>query len=160
MAHPDCKRLISESWSSTPQGSVSYSFAKSLKSVKKELVLWNKKTFGNIKTNIQKIKNSIEEKSQSVDRFPITIKRLENSLQHWKDIEEDYWKTKSRNNIIRLGDRNTSFFHNSARTRYRRNRIETIKDDHGCWLNDRISIAKCFTFSKIATTSNPVPVLI
>ncbi|XP_026410361.1 uncharacterized protein LOC113305555 [Papaver somniferum] len=121
MEHPDCKRIIMEAWNSNQFGSASYSLAKNMSTVKNVLKRWNKTVFGNIKHRIYELKKNIEKLSQNTNRCHIAIKKLEESLQQWKDIEEDYWKTKSRNNRINLGDRNTSYFHNSARTRYRIN---------------------------------------
>lgn len=158
MEHPDCKRLIMDTWSTTRQGSVSFSFAKNLKNVKVSLNSWNKNTFGNIQNNISRIKKEIEVLSNNSNRCHTTLKRLETSLSKWQDIEENYWKIKSRNQIINLGDRNTSFFHNAARTRYRRNIIESIKNPNGTWLEKRSEISNCLTdhFKSISNTNSPV----
>ncbi|XP_026428956.1 uncharacterized protein LOC113324890 [Papaver somniferum] len=146
-----------EACSSNQSGSSSYSLAKNLSTVKNVLKRWNKTVFGNIKHRISELKKNIEKLSQNTNRCPIAIKKLEESLQQWKNIKEDYWQTKSRNNRINLGDRNTSYFQNSARTRYKRNIVDNLKGKNGIWLKDRTSIANCLTdhFKEIATTSNP-----
>ncbi|XP_026396278.1 uncharacterized protein LOC113290908 [Papaver somniferum] len=157
MEHPDCSRIIKEAWKNNQHGSTSFSFAKNLKNVKHFLYRWNKNTFGVIQNNIANIKKEIDQMAGNSNRCNTNIKRLEISLNKWQNIDENFWKTKRRNNVINMGDRNTTFFHNAARTRYHRNKIDTMKDTQGNWLKDRKSIANCLTshFQSMATTSNP-----
>ena len=61
----------------------------------------------------------------------------------WKELEsvliqeEVYWKQMSRCKWINYGDRNTTYFHNLATARKRRNKIHMLKDDHGAWVDDQ-----------------------
>lgn len=56
------------------------------------------------------------------------IAGLRNDLASaYRDVEI-YWKTKSRNNWLELGDHNTKFFHACTKTRFSKNRIHSIKD--------------------------------
>lgn len=50
--------------------------------------------------------------------------------------EEIYWFQKSRENKIRLGDRNTRYFHTSTLIRRRRNEIMALKQTDGSWCNE------------------------
>jgi hypothetical protein len=45
-----------------------------------------------------------------------------------------YWSQRSRANWIQHGDRNTSFFHNYASARRKRNFISKLKDEAGNWV--------------------------
>ncbi|XP_026459841.1 uncharacterized protein LOC113360554 [Papaver somniferum] len=118
---------------------------------------WNRTTFGKIQHNIAKTKRDIDFVANNPNRCHTTIMRMENSLHKWQSIEENYLKTKSRNNVINLGDSNTSFFHDAARTRYRRNIIDTLQDSNGSWLTDKDFISNCLTnhFKSIATSTTP-----
>ena len=49
--------------------------------------------------------------------------------------EETYWKQRSRVIWLKVGDRNTAFFHRSASIDKRRNNIDNIKDDNNVKLN-------------------------
>lgn len=50
--------------------------------------------------------------------------------------EEMLWMQKSRDTWIKLGDRNTAYFHSKTIARRRRNRILTIQDHEGVWQSD------------------------
>lgn len=55
-------------------------------------------------------------------------------VNDWIDIEEIFWKTKSRDQTIKLGDINTKFFHWSTKRRTRRNIIKPIQDENDNWI--------------------------
>ncbi|XP_026417281.1 uncharacterized protein LOC113312760 [Papaver somniferum] len=62
---------------------------------------------------------------------------------------------------IKLGDRNTGYFHIAIKKRYRRNKIDSIQKEDGTWIQDNAEITKTFTnhFANMATaetiTINP-----
>ncbi|XP_026428670.1 uncharacterized protein LOC113324573 [Papaver somniferum] len=95
------------------------------------------------------------DKTNSMANYPNKITDLTNlrrDLAKWYAIKER--KDKSKDQNIVLGDKNTRFFHNRAKQRFRRNRIETLKDENNVWLNKKEEISDCITshFQKIATT--------
>ncbi|KAA3477687.1 reverse transcriptase [Gossypium australe] len=47
------------------------------------------------------------------------------------DKEELFWEQQARANWLRMGDRNTAFFHNLATQRKRRNTIKILEDGRG-----------------------------
>ena len=61
-------------------------------------------------------------------------KSLLAELSTFADLEAKYWSMKLRITWVVKGDRNTTFFHNSALIRQRRNRITSMKDSMGNWL--------------------------
>lgn len=50
--------------------------------------------------------------------------------------EEILWHQKSRSDWINSRDRNTKFYHIKAINERMRNKISTLKDDAGTWLED------------------------
>jgi hypothetical protein len=48
--------------------------------------------------------------------------------------EEVHWAQRSRANCLMQGGRNTSFFHQFASARRKKNRIGKLKDDQNNWL--------------------------
>ena len=50
--------------------------------------------------------------------------------------EEMYWALRSRVGWLRVGDRNTDFFHNYASSRRSKNRIKKLPDESGVWRED------------------------
>ena len=50
--------------------------------------------------------------------------------------EEKSWYQKSHCKWLREGDRNTSFFHNMVKQRWRHNSIQAIKGANDDWIHD------------------------
>lgn len=84
--------------------------------------------------------------------------KLKRDLNHAYIDEEVYWKTKSRNNWLNFGDRNTKYFHLTTKVRRNRNRILSIEDGNGESRRGDHNIAEIATdyFTKIYT-SIPAP---
>ncbi|KAL0006983.1 hypothetical protein SO802_008485 [Lithocarpus litseifolius] len=63
---------------------------------------------------------------------------LENDLQielsEWLLRSEVVWRQKSRELWLKLGDKNSKFFHLSTIIRRRRNNIDAIKNEEGTWI--------------------------
>ena len=57
-----------------------------------------------------------------------TLRQARQSLNSWLDIEEVMWKQRSRNNYLKEGDHNTSFFHTKASNRKQQNWIQGLED--------------------------------
>ena len=54
-------------------------------------------------------------------------------IENLLDQEEIFWLQRGRANWLMHGDRNTSFFHNAATARKKRNNIKKLLDDTGVW---------------------------
>lgn len=132
---------------------------KKLATVKHNLRLWNRSSFGNIQTNIDNIKVELEitNKRARYSNKAADLAKLRKDLSIWYATKEKFWKDKSRDQNIALGDRNTRYFHNKAKQRFRRNRIEIIKNDKNEWLDNRKDTSERNTdhFKKIATSVTP-----
>lgn len=61
------------------------------------------------------------------------IRGLEKELIRAVRREEVYWRTKSRIQWLRDGDKNTRFFHAQTLKRRRRNVIRGLEEDDGTW---------------------------
>ncbi|XP_026437505.1 uncharacterized protein LOC113335702 [Papaver somniferum] len=156
--HKDCKDIIFECWQRNLSGSSALLIARKLKEVKLKLKIWNKEVYGNIKTNIEECKQHLhwlQENYFNQDRSK-ALQTAMKVLREWQDIEEKFWKIKSRDQYIKLGDKNTSYFHRTTKSRLRRNKIDTIQDSSGNWIENYQDIKKCFTnhFSKMATSES------
>jgi hypothetical protein len=58
-------------------------------------------------------------------------KEVQQHLQTMLHREEEHWRLKSRNLWIKVGDSNTSFFHNQAQSRRKNNIVTTITSSIG-----------------------------
>ena len=67
------------------------------------------------------------------------------------------WKQRSRNNYLKEGDRNTSFFHTKALNRKQQNWIQGLEDENGVWQEgmDKIEYVATQYFSTLFTSTQP-----
>ncbi|GMI75496.1 hypothetical protein like AT4G29090 [Hibiscus trionum] len=73
------------------------------------------------------------------------------------DKEEYFWEQRSRSNWLHHGNQNTSFFHNQATYRKRKNIIKGLLDINGEWVTedrDLLDVATAY-FKNLFQTSSP-----
>ena len=82
---------------------------------------------------------------------------LRKEINELLDEEEIRWNQRSRVDWLKLGDRNTQYFHHRASQRKRKNEIRGLWDKNGKWCEKMGEIANIATdyFSEIFTTSFP-----
>ena len=70
--------------------------------------------------------------------------------------EEKMWQQRSKAHWMKLGDKNSSYFHNKASQRYRRNRILGLKDSRAvmCIGDDRVVGLLENYYQQLFTSSN------
>ncbi|XP_010424208.1 PREDICTED: uncharacterized protein LOC104709265 [Camelina sativa] len=61
----------------------------------------------------------------------VLINQIRADLNKAYREEETYWKLKSRNQWMNLGDRNTKYFHAATKVRKSKNRLKSMLDAHG-----------------------------
>lgn len=73
------------------------------------------------------------------------------------DAQEVMWRQRSRINRLKHGDKNTSFFHTKASSRYQHNTIQGVLDDLGCWQSEEEGIRNSFEeyYRNLFSTSHP-----
>ena len=73
------------------------------------------------------------------------------------DAQEVMWRQRSRINWLKHGDKNTSFFHTKASSRYQRNTIQGVLDESGCWQSEEEGIRNSFEeyYGNLFSTSHP-----
>lgn len=71
--------------------------------------------------------------------------------------EEEFWKQRSRQLWLSLGDLNTGYFHASTKNRRVRNRLSVIEDANGVQYVEEEKIAEVISqyFKDIFTSTNP-----
>lgn len=87
----------------------------------------------------------------------ILISSLNRSLLFAYKAEEVYWKQRSRQTWLALGDRNTAYFHAQAKGRRARNRITVIENLEGTpvFEDDQIAASISAYYNSIFESSNP-----
>ncbi|XP_026450741.1 uncharacterized protein LOC113350847 [Papaver somniferum] len=141
---PTCRDIISNSWSVNVVGSPAYKLKAKILSTKKGLRDWNKSSFGNIQTNISTISKEFGDLQISNPTDTSNTSRLKARLEYLYNLEELYWKDKSREVWLLEGDRNSPYFHRVTLFRRKINAISWIKNSSNIILTDRDSIGNSF----------------
>ncbi|XP_058725605.1 uncharacterized protein LOC131596888 [Vicia villosa] len=114
MLHKDCEKLIADCWNHMVAGCPLEVIDRKLKILKKELQIWNLSCFGNVTENMLLVEEELNWiQSGSVGaggNFNILEKEAQNRLSITVDMEESFWKEKSRIKWHLEGDRNDVFF--------------------------------------------------
>ena len=127
---PDVREVISRGWNinnSSGQASVS----ERIRSCRQELSKWKRSANVNSNINISRLRKELE--LEEAKTFPdlawLPVMRTE--LEKAFKEEEDYWKVKSKNSWLRVGDKNTKIFHGWVESRRMKNKVHSIVDDAG-----------------------------
>ncbi|XP_022158772.1 uncharacterized protein LOC111025237 [Momordica charantia] len=87
------------------------------------------------------------------------IHDIENDLAGLLELEEIFWKQRSREDWLKWGDCNFKWFHKKATMRKSCNYIHGIEDQYGCWTEEPKEIGNIFItyFQDIFTSTSPLP---
>ena len=145
--------LVQEVWEASPGLSVANRISK----CRKAIVNWSKKFYINSQKKITELKSALDAAMASRTAGTETISLINQDLLKAYKEEEEYWKQRSRQLWLTLGDKNTSFFHASTKSRRARNRITIIETNSGIPVYEEDQIAKVISeyFKEVFTSSNP-----
>lgn len=76
-------------------------------------------------------------------------------LNRLLEQEEQFWRQRSNENWVKLGDRNTRYFHQKANMRQRRNCLYELMDEDEVWQEDRSGMEEVVVsyFQKLFTSN-------
>ncbi|KAM1555078.1 hypothetical protein PS1_007619 [Malus domestica] len=129
----ECQELVAGEWGANPEGSHAFRFCFKLKMLRRTLKEWYKGRGRNSKNSIDRLKNEIRATYSSGDFASNEVKLMERELRTAHKNEESYWRTKSRNQWLNEGDKNTKFFHAQTLKRRSSNQIRGLMDVNGVW---------------------------
>lgn len=121
---------------------------------------WNKTQHRNSRRLIEEKKTELEAALCSPVNNTTLIQDITSQLNNAYLAEEAYWKQRSRLLWLKLGDRNTGFFHATTKGRKRANSFSVLEDAEGtaCYKEEEISkiIVKYFKemFTSMGASSN------
>ncbi|GAA0166437.1 hypothetical protein LIER_21590 [Lithospermum erythrorhizon] len=128
-----CEEVIRATWSISVKGSRWFQVCKKVKNVKLELISWCRKNNFNSQVRIDDLQTMIKKVYDEVNLNRDDLVYLEKELEIAWGEEEIYWKTRSRDQHLKEGDKNINFFHASTILRRRQNNILGIEDKGGSW---------------------------
>ena len=124
------EEAVKRSWN-IGEHSENQSLMDRLANCRKELSRWKKNVLFNSKTRIQKLQQALEKEIAKTFPSVRSMKRLKLQLAEAHKEEERYWRQRSREQWLREGDRNTTYFHNVVKGRKIRNNILMLMNDLG-----------------------------
>ena len=123
-------------WSSyTFNGTPSFVLAQKLKTLKRDLKVWNKQVFEDVGVKRQQLECELqlldekESESSLSDEERLRRKECKLELEKVAHMKEVSWRQKSRVLWLKEGDNNTKFFHKMANSHQRFNYMERVEVD-------------------------------
>ena len=124
----------------------------------RSLESWNKQSFGHVGKQIAVLQNKIQtlESMNGIATNLESIHAMKMELNRWLGIEEEMWHQRGRNSWLKVGDKNTTFFHTKALNRYQRNTISRVLDSNNVWQEDADQIGLFVDyFEQLFSSSRP-----
>ena len=139
-----CGKVVDLAWRRICLGNPMAQVEDKIKVCQAKLKQWSRTSFGNITHTLQEKKQQLWQEEQRATREGTMeiVNRLKWEINGLLIKEEKMWKQRSRALWLQEGDQNTKFFHNKASHRYKRNRIEELKNEAGVVCTDEEEISK------------------
>ena len=154
-----CREIIQDVWKSQLGVHSPIELIGGLKECADILTKWSQNDLGFCSKKIQGKRKLLQEAVQADHDGSRAeeIDSLRREINELLDEEEIRWNQRSRVDWLKLGDRNTQFFHHRASQRKRKNEIRGLWDKNGKWCENMGEIANIATdyFAELFTTSFP-----
>lgn len=121
----DLKNVVNKCWHGFEDQNIFYK----LKATSEVLSIWGSKTDLNFRVN----KRELEQKLTGREEYYKARRDLGRLLVQ----EEIFWKQRAKIFWLRDGDLNTKFFHRTASSRKKRNKILKLKNGEGIWVDNQ-----------------------
>ncbi|CAA7038820.1 unnamed protein product [Microthlaspi erraticum] len=146
----EVKALIEECWNTNPRADVEMRIS----NCRKAIIQWHRNHHRNSQQQIEEKRRELEEAMTSNESNDIIIRQINKKLKGAYEAEEEYWRQRSKQMWLSLGDKNSGYFHAATRGRRARNNISVIEDDEGKTVYEEAKIAEVITkyFEKMFTS--------
>eukprot|EP00253_Pinus_taeda_P034292 PITA_34292 len=128
-------QLVKNTWKQPVNGSAFFVWEEKLRRVKAALKTWAK-SLPSPAVERKKIQESLENHHLNAENEVITKEVLDNKVELQQKLlktslaEEEHWRVKSRRLWLKVGDRNSAFFHKQSQARKYFNSISEIKEEN------------------------------
>jgi hypothetical protein len=140
---------IKEAWCTAPNREGLGGVATTLRSVQTALRAWSKENFERVTVELETMRGRLESLKADPQADPREIRSVMDRMDELLYREEMMWLQRSRIAWLRVGDRNTSYFHRQAIWRAQKNRIKKLRDSNGDWHESRSELEQlAFNFFK------------
>ena len=117
---------------------------------------WSRTQHLNSRKMIEHLQDVLDKALSAPIADDANISAINLSLLQANRSEEEFWKQRSRQLWLSLGDKNTGYFHAATKGRKARNRLSVIEDQNGDVIYEEEQIVECIAkyFTEIFTSSN------
>ena len=146
LSSPNFQRILEDVWAVEQQGVPMFTLYAKMKRLKTELKKFNKTEYYNISGRAEETKTELRRIQQELlgqqgnEQLVASEAMAASRYYSLTAAEESIAKQKSRINWLKLGDRNTAFFHHSMRRRQNRNCITSVKLENGSFSREEEDI--------------------
>ncbi|XP_026384492.1 uncharacterized protein LOC113280063 [Papaver somniferum] len=141
------KSEVEAAWNHQINGSHAFRVSKRLVITRKYVSKWNKENFGNIQRIIFLLHQQIEAIQQDSKDNDATsqVQQPKNQIEHWNQIQNEFWGKKARDEYYLEMDRNTKHHYANANKTRSKNNITALKDENGDWCTTRMELERLLT---------------
>lgn len=146
-------KLVDRTWNENPTLLV----AQRISNCRGEIAAWSKKNYVNSQKEIGELRLKLDSAMTDLIADDLLISEINQKLLQAYKAEEEFWKKRSRQLWLTLGDRNTCFFHASTKSRRARNKLTVIEDSEGIPVFEKKQIVEVILnyFQQIFNSSSP-----
>ncbi|XP_042962657.1 uncharacterized protein LOC122296930 [Carya illinoinensis] len=155
----ECKKIVEYSWKGTSMGvEGAKTMRQRLIDCQRSLSQWNHKEkmikHKDINHSMRRIRHLQE---TGIGNHLTEMQSLQKEVELSMATEEIKWRQRAKQHWMKVGDRNTTWFHLQASHRRKTNTINNLEDPQGRVLTKQEDIGDVFTgyFSSLFTTSSP-----
>lgn len=123
----EVRKIVEEAWAHNSSLKVKQKIDK----CRAAIIKWAKQQREENRAHLDQLKQRIEEQTISLHPDLELLESLKKDLLKAYITEENYWKQRSRQIWLHLGDKNTGFFHASTKKRKAINKFAMIENEEG-----------------------------
>ena len=143
LSNRECEEVVFSAWNCGDTLGFEGGVLAKIDKFGKDLTWWNRNVFGNVRRELERLKKLLVEAESvaMVSGNNFWLRQLKKEIEVLLDRESTMWTQRSRLLWARNGDRNTKYFHSRATRRFRRNKVEGIRDEEGNWRDQQHDIS-------------------
>uniref|UniRef100_A0A803MS51 Endonuclease/exonuclease/phosphatase domain-containing protein n=1 Tax=Chenopodium quinoa TaxID=63459 RepID=A0A803MS51_CHEQI len=136
----NCAEIVSDAWERGEDLCSKIAFTSS------NLSAWSREKFGDFVKDLQACKGKMEQLmgETQTEEVIAQMRAIDDRMDELERREEMYWKQRSRQDWLKNGDKNTTFFHTKTKQRAARNQIKKTKNGAGAEFDDEEQITEVF----------------
>lgn len=142
--------VVKRSWERNVHGCSMYRLMQKLKRLKRELKALNKEGFSDVQVNAARAYQKLVRLHNLVHENPGSMvhttaeKEASKEYRRAQDTYMSFLRQKSKAQWIDKGDENTRMFHQCIKARRSSNKIHSIQDGNGIWVNEGVKVKEAF----------------